>query len=541
MNDFARLLDQLSYAAARHRKLELLRQYFANRPDPERGYALAILTGGLRFPDVKSQALRQLVSAQLDPILFALSYDYVGDLAETIALLWPTPQVLTNAAPSHSNDYLPDLPHVIESLMQAKRADVGMLITPWLNAANQTERWALLKLVTGGLRVGVSERMAKIALTQLGQNISVEEIEELWHGLKPPYADLFAWLEGRAEKPDSVTALAFRPVMLAHPFEEEDLKTIHPESYVAEWKWDGIRVQFSGDGQQVALYTRTGEDILPAFPDLAGLRVHGVFDGELLVMRDGMVAPFNDLQQRLNRKSPPPKLMAEYPAHLRLYDMLFDGAEDIRPLSFIERRTRLERWFAAHVDERIDISPVVEFTSRDDLLQRLDIIRTDLKYMQVEGFMLKKRSSPYLAGRPKGHWYKWKRETLKADVVMMYAQRGHGKRSSYYSDYTFGAWSDEAGERVLVPVGKAYSGYTDKELTQLDQWIRAHTLQRFGPVREVEKALVLEVEFDALSRSTRHKSGVAMRFPRIHRIRWDKPAEEAETLQDLLRYLESSP
>jgi DNA ligase-1 len=527
---FAQLLDQLSFAASRNRKLDLMRHYFAERPDPERGYALAVLTGSLRFPDVKAHALRHLVESCMDPALFALSYDYVGDLAETIALLWPEPEVRGN---------LPDLPYIVEELMQAKKAEVAGLITPWLNAANVTERWALMKLVTGGLRVGVSERMAKMALAMLREDVTVEDIEELWHGLKPPYIDLFAWLEGRAEKPDSITALAFRPVMLAHPIEEQDLEKIHPEDFVAEWKWDGIRVQLSGDGEQVALYTRTGEDILGAFPDLATLRVHGVFDGELLVLREGAVAPFNDLQQRLNRKAPPPKLVAENPAHLRLYDMLFEGAEDIRPLPFTERRERLERWSSTYRDSRVDVSTVVEFGSRDDLLRILDVIRTDLKDMQAEGFMLKKKSSPYLAGRPKGHWYKWKRDTLKADMVMMYAQRGHGKRSSYYSDFTFGAWVKCDGQRELVPVGKAYSGYTDKELLQLDKWIRAHTTQRFGPVREVEKALVLEVEFDALARSSRHKSGVAMRFPRIHRIRWDKPAEEADELESLLKYLES--
>lgn len=529
MKDFAQLLDQLSFAASRNRKLELMRQYFAERPDPERGYALAVLTGGLRFPEVKAHALRHLVESRMDPALFALSYDYVGDLAETITLLWPSSDVRGN---------LPDLTYVIEQLLQAKKSHVSELVTPWLDAADETERWALLKIVTGGLRIGVSARMAKMALAMLREDTTVEDIEELWHGLKPPYFELFNWLDGRAEKPDSITALAFRPVMLAHPIEEDELEKIHLQEFVAEWKWDGIRVQLSGDGERIALYTRTGEDILPAFPDLATLRIHGVFDGELLVMRDGVVAPFNDLQQRLNRKVPPPKLMVDYPAHLRLYDILFDGAQDVRALPFSDRRARLERWHANHHDTRIDISSIVEFVSRDDLLRILSVIRTDLKEMQAEGFMLKKKSSPYFAGRPKGHWYKWKRDTLKADVVMMYAQRGHGKRSSYYSDFTFGAWVDQDGEQMLVPVGKAYSGYTDKELMKIDKWIRTHTTQRFGPVREVEKGLVLEVEFDALARSTRHKSGVAMRFPRIHRIRWDKPAVEAATLEDLLKHLE---
>jgi len=246
------------------------------------------------------------------------------------------------------------------------------------------------------------------------------------------------------------------------------------------------------------------------------------------VMRDGAVAPFNDLQQRLNRKTVTKGMLTSHPAHIRLYDMLFEGDEDLRPLPFVERRARLEAWHAAHAPERTDVSEIIGFQS----IAELETLWAGARATGIEGLMLKRRASPYIAGRPKGHWYKWKRAPLIIDAVLMYAQRGSGKRSSYYSDYTFGAWrTSEAGAAELVPVGKSYFGFTDEELKQLDSFVRSHTVDSFGPVRQVEPKLVFEVAFDSVHRSTRHKSGVAMRFPRIHRIRWDKPAEEADTLE----------
>jgi DNA ligase-1 len=255
-----------------------------------------------------------------------------------------------------------------------------------------------------------------------------------------------------------------------------------------------------------------------------------VLDGELLVMRGREVAPFNDLQQRLNRKSVTPSMLKSHPAHIRLYDMLFVGDEDLRALPFIERRARLEAWHKTHTPDRTDISGIIDFAS----VSELETLWAGARETGIEGLMLKRRDSPYIAGRPKGHWYKWKRAPLLIDAVLMYAQRGSGKRSSFYSDYTFGAWRDgEGGEAELVPVGKSYFGFTDEELKELDRWVRNHTVDSFGPVRQVEPKLVFEVAFDSVHRSTRHKSGVAMRFPRIHRIRWDKPAKEADRLETL--------
>ncbi|MEL6317992.1 MAG: cisplatin damage response ATP-dependent DNA ligase, partial [Pseudomonadota bacterium] len=265
---------------------------------------------------------------------------------------------------------------------------------------------------------------------------------------------------------------------------------------------------------------------------VAAMDFAGVLDGELLVMREGVVAPFSELQKRLGRKSVTRKLLAEAPAHLRAYDLLHDGRRDLRAAPLCARRAALAAWLADLPPEaaaRVDLSAEVPFDSWSALAE----LRAGARAASQEGLMLKRRDSAYAAGRVMGLWFKWKRDPLSADCVLMYAQRGHGKRSSYYSDYTFGAWRAGAEGPELTPVGKAYSGYTDAELQRIDRWIRANTTERFGPVRAVRPELVFEVAFDAVQRSSRHKSGVAMRFPRIMRIRWDKPAAEADRLETL--------
>jgi DNA ligase-1 len=332
--------------------------------------------------------------------------------------------------------------------------------------------------------------------------------------------------------------------MLAQAIDEAvDFAKLDPADYAAEWKWDGIRVQAANEGGLRRLYTRTGDDISRTFPDvLDALHDEGVIDGELLVIRDGQVASFADLQQRLNRKTVDAKLMAAYPAGIRAYDILAEGAEDLRPLPFAERRRRLEAFVARQNSTRIDLSPLQPFASWPELASlRAKPPAGDPQI--AEGLMLKRWDSLYEAGRPKGPWFKWKRDPFLIDAVLMYAQRGHGKRSSFYSDYTFGVWTeDAAGQRALTPVGKAYFGFTDEELKQIDKYVRDHTIERFGPVRSVRAephaGLVFEVAFEGLQRSTRHKSGVAMRFPRINRIRWDKPPGEADELTSLERLLE---
>jgi DNA ligase-1 len=520
---FADLLERLVFTPGRNAKIALLRRYFATQPDPDRGFGLAAVTGELSFAAAKAGLIRDLAAERTDAELFAWSYDYVGDLAETVALIWP--ERPTNAAP-------PLLREVVETLATAPKADLPGIVASWLDASEPSVRLAVLKLITGGLRVGASARLAKIALAEIG-GVDADEVEEVWHGLAPPYEPLFAWLEGRGPKPDPADAPVFRPPMLAHPLEAGDFPSVDFSALRAEWKWDGIRVQLVSTPGGKRLYSRGAEDISAAFPEIvAAMEFSAVLDGELLVIRDGVVAPFADLQQRLNRKAPGAKMLKDFPAYVRLYDLLFDGGEDLRTLMFDVRRARLEEWYARVAPARMDLSELIPFVSVDEL----SAIREGARAASVEGLMLKRRDSPYLPGRPKGFWWKWKRDPLTIDAVLMYAQRGHGKRSSFYSDYTFGLWRED-GE--LVPVGKAYFGFTDQELAFLDRWVRNHTTARYGPVREVEKELVLEVAFDAAQLSSRHKSGVALRFPRISRIRTDKPAAEADQLGSLMRLVEN--
>ncbi|WP_370322585.1 cisplatin damage response ATP-dependent DNA ligase [Oricola sp.] len=568
MKAFADLLDRLVLTPSRNAKLKLLTDYLAATPDPDRGYAIAAITRDLDILSVKPAMIRALVAERVDEVLFGYSYDFVGDLAETVSLIWPAPlppsvavgdithargengvRPATSALLSPLAGEMaaqrteggasaaPTLSAIVETLQQASRSDGPKLVERWLDDLDSSGRYALLKLITGGMRIGVSSRLMKQALADYGDK-DVTEIEELWHGLAPPYLPLFDWLDGKAEKPENLAAAPFRPVMLANPTDLEELARYDPADYLAEWKWDGIRVQVTAERGVCRIYSRTGDDISGAFPDLLeAMEFDGAIDGELLVghFEDGAIrtSTFSDLQQRLNRKTVPAKLQKQYPAVLRAYDLLQAGADDLRPLGFEARRERLESFVKALPKERFDLSPLVPFESWEEIAEKRNAPPDPV----IEGLMLKRRDSAYVPGRPKGPWFKWKRDPYLVDAVLMYAQRGHGKRSSFYSDYTFGVWTGAADDAQLVPVGKAYFGFTDEELKQIDKFVRDNTIERFGPVRSVraepDHGLVLEVAFEGLNRSTRHKSGVAMRFPRISRLRWDKPPHEADRLETL--------
>ncbi|WP_234189243.1 cisplatin damage response ATP-dependent DNA ligase [Shinella sp. NM-101] len=538
MRAFATLLDRLVLTPSRNGKLKLLADYFRDTPDPDRGYGLAAIAGTLDLKSVKPALLRELVLERMDEVLFRYSYDYVGDLAETIALVWDQERKERVA-----DDAQPRLGAVVARMNALGRTEVRGAVRDLLDRLDPSARFAFLKLATGGLRIGVSARLAKQALADFS-GLDVTEIETLWHGLQPPYEPLFAWLEGRAGRPVLATPAIFHSVMLANPVGEGDLDALDPADFAAEWKWDGIRVQLSSSGTTRRLYSRSGDDISGAFPDvLEAINFEGVVDGELLVggtaRTNSPTRTFSDLQQRLNRKTVNAKMREDYPAFVRAYDVLFEGEKDVRPENFATRRARLGDLIAGAPHDRFDLSPLVPFGSWAQLEQ----IRREPPDPVIEGVMIKRLDSTYQAGRIKGPWFKWKRDPYNIDAVMMYAQRGHGKRSSYYSDFTFGVWTQGEGDDVLVPVGKAYFGFTDAELEMLDRYVRNNTTERFGPVRAVRAepgyGFVLEVAFEGINRSTRHKSGVAMRFPRIARLRQDKLPADADRLETLMAMVEA--
>ncbi|MQB43814.1 cisplatin damage response ATP-dependent DNA ligase [Rhizobium sp. ICMP 5592] len=538
MKAFADLLDRLVLTPSRNGKLKLLTDYFRDTPDPDRGYGLAAIAGTLEVRNVKPAMLRELVLERMDEVLFRYSYDYVGDLAETISLVWDKESDIVRPPGEQ-----PRLGEVVRRMNALGRTEVRSFVRDLLDRLDTSGRFAFLKLATGALRIGVSARLAKQALAELSGK-DVTEIETLWHGLQPPYESLFQWLEGKAERPVLATPAIFHSVMLANPVEPGDLEGLDPRDFAAEWKWDGIRVQLSRAGATSKLYSRSGDDISGAFPDIVdAISFEGVVDGELLiggtVRSNSPTRTFSDLQQRLNRKTVTARMLEDYPAFIRAYDLLFDGEEDVRARGFPDRRERLTEIVEAAPHDRFDLSPLVDFTSWEEL----DQLRSSPPDPVIEGVMIKRRDSAYLAGRAKGPWFKWKRNPYNVDAVLMYAQRGHGKRSSYYSDFTFGVWSMTPEGEQLVPVGKAYFGFTDAELEVLDKFVRNNTVDRFGPVRAVRAdrdfGFVLEVAFEGINRSTRHKSGVAMRFPRIARLRPEKPPYEADRLETLVALIDA--
>ena len=391
-------------------------------------------------------------------------------------------------------------------------------------------RFALLKLATGALRVGINARLAKQALAD-AFGLEVEAVEEVWHGLRPPFSELFDWAEGRAEQPAVRDVPVFRPFMLAHPLDEAKVSL---DDYAAEWKWDGIRVQLVHAGGETRLYSRTGDDISGSFPDVAAaFQTHGVLDGELLVRGEaqgsGLEVDRRPASTRFSSGSGARMSAPRCSAPIPPSSGFTTSCSTATRICASCRGPNAARGSNGSRRSSIPIGSTCPADRRDSF-EALEELRTSARDVAIEGIMLKRRDSAYVAGRRTGLWYKWKRDPLTADCVLMYAQRGSGKRSSYYSDYTFGCWTEE-GE--LLPVGKAYFGFTDEELKWLDRWVRGHTVQRFGPVREVEKGLVLEVAFDSIHASSRHKSGLAMRFPRVSRIRTDKPAAEADRIATL--------
>ncbi|MCK5771465.1 ATP-dependent DNA ligase [Algiphilus sp.] len=529
MRRFAELFEALDGTRATGRKLALMQAYFAAADDADVAWGLYFLTGRRLKRVIAPGRLRAIAAgaAGIPDWMLERSHAHVGDLAETIALLLDD----GNAVPSERP--LAQWVGALKALRDADEARVAERLTQWWRALPRLECFLLNKLLTGSLRVGVSAGLATRALAaaiEQDENLVAQRLMGDWQ----PDAGLLAQL--RAPPEAGTIASQPYPFCLAAPLEGEPATLGALADHLVEWKWDGIRAQLIRREGRVFLWSR-GEELLDGrFPEVGAAAMAlpdgHVLDGELLVWTDG-VRPFGALQRRINKQKPGLKLLREAPVVFLAYDLLEADGADGRAMPARDRRARLEALIAGHGGDAtpLRLSPLVAATD----WQRLAALRAEARSRGVEGFVLKRADAPYTRGRRRGVWWKWKVDPLTVDAVLVYAQAGHGRRSNLYTDYTLAVWDGAA----LVPVAKAYSGLTDAELTEMDRWIRRHTVERFGPVRSVRPEQVFEIAFEGIQPSSRHKAGLAVRFPRIHRWRRDKPAAEAGTLDELRGLLEA--
>ncbi|MEM8822286.1 MAG: ATP-dependent DNA ligase [Pseudomonadota bacterium] len=529
MRRFAALFTALDQTTKTSRKTAALAEYFGEAADADRVWTIALLSGRRPKRTVTVTRLAEWAAevAGLPDWLFRASYDVVGDLAETIHLLLPAPS-------GESDRSLSDWINDIRALAQAEEPQKRDAILAAWDQLGGAERFVFNKLITGGFRVGVSQKLMTRALAQA---TGIEEAE-LAHRIMGNWSPETTSYEALILAPDPEADLSRPyPFCLAYGIEDRPEVLGEPADWMAEWKWDGIRGQLILRGGQHHLWSRGEELMTHRFPELARaqdfLPEGTVIDGEILAWNvdAGHPMSFAALQKRIGRKTVPKKLLTEAPAILYAYDLLEDSGADIRARPFAERRERLQALCNdLPPDAPIRLSPLADFKTWDAIAN----IRAGARDEQAEGLMLKRRDSPYHVGRKKGDWWKWKLDPLTIDAVMVYAQAGHGRRANLYTDFTFAVWKGND----LVPFTKAYSGLTDAEFRKITAWVRKNTLARFGPVRQVPAEQVFEIGFEGIQQSTRHKSGVALRFPRMLRWRHDKPAQEANTHGDLLQMLD---
>jgi DNA ligase-1 len=529
MKAFADLYTALDETTKTTEKVEALTRYFSQAPAADAAWAVYFLIGRKPKQVVPSGKLCAWAAAEarVSDWLFQESYDAVGDVAETIALLLPEPE--------RSSD-LPLHTWVEERLLPLRKAgeDVqrASILEAW-SSMDRPQRFLWNKLISGAFRVGVSQQLVTRALGKV-RGIEATVIAHRLMGDWEPTSAFFEQLHAQ-ERSDADLSRPY-PFFLAHALDAPPESLGDASAWQAEWKWDGIRSQLIRRGGQTFLWTRGEELVTERYPELAAvgdsLPDGTAIDGEILPWRDDLPLPFAQLQRRIGRKTVGKTILAEVPVILMAYDLLEHEGRDLRPEPLEERRERLA-WLigSAGRPARFVLSPRIAGSSWDDLAAA----RAESRAKHAEGLMLKRLGSPYGVGRRKGDWWKWKVVPLTVDAVLIAAQRGSGKRASLYTDYTFGVWED--GQ--LVPIAKAYSGLTDEEIRQVDAFIRRNMVEKFGPVRTVKPVLVFELAFEGLNRSTRHKSGIAVRFPRILRWRTDKPAEEADTLDTVRALLPS--
>jgi DNA ligase-1 len=528
MKRFAELYAAVDSSTATNAKTAALVKYFAEAAPRDAAWAAWFLTGHRPRQAVKTRNLHTWAAemAGLPLWLFEESYDAVGDLAETIALVLPEP-AQEDDTPLHAwiEDRLLPLRELGEVEQRAR-------LTAYWASLRGTERFVLNKLITGAFRVGVSHLLVVRAIAQHFQ-LDPKVVAHRMAGEWSPTEETWQRLVGASEV--ETHAAHPYPFFLAHPLEGHPSKLGERHEWLAEWKWDGIRAQLLKRGDTMALWSRGDEPIAQQFPEImedAPKLPDCVLDGEILAWKHGKVMPFAALQKRLGRKNPGKKVLEEAPVIFLAFDLLEVAGEDWRERPLHERRAKLaELLHAIPEGSRFEVSSQVDAPS----WEALAIARSRSRSLGTEGLMLKRRDSPYGVGRARGDWWKWKVEPYTLDAVLVYAQKGSGKRASLFTDYTFAIW--KSGE--LVPFAKAYSGLTDEEIREVDGFIRAHTIERFGPVRTVKPELVFELGFEGLQRSQRHKSGIAVRFPRMLRMRKDKAASQANTVEDAVELLEA--
>lgn len=535
MREFARLYAELDETTSTTRKLDALQSYFSHAAPENAAWAVYFLAGGKPRQAVPTKLLRQyaIEYAGLDEWLFDESYHAVGDMAETIAHILPPP--------SRRSDL--GLAEWMEQRIGPLRgADPGTireaLFAAW-DELDWRERFLFVKLIGGGFRVGVSRLLVTRALAAIAAVDSRLIAQRLmgWtdNSVRPTATSFLQLIAEQSDEEHKLRGGQPYPFFLAHQLQGEPAALGEVDDWQVEWKYDGIRAQLVRRGGQNYLWSR-GEDLITErFPELANVRIPEgtVLDGEVLIWQPGVdaPAPFADLQKRIGRKTLSAKLLNELPAVLCCYDLLEFGGVDLRALPQHERRALMETEVAAIDLPQLRLSPVIRSGSWDALAK----LRAESRERGVEGMMLKARSAQYGVGRTKdvGTWWKWKIDPYTVDAVLIYAQAGSGRRASLYTDYTFAVWDGEGEERRLVPFAKAYSGLTDAEIQQVDNAVRKTTIEKFGPVRSVKPTMVFEIGFEGIALSTRHKAGIAVRFPRILRRRLDKPVEEADSLDTL--------
>lgn len=525
MKRFTQLFTALDQTTKTLEKIRALVTYFESAPDEDKLWTIAILSHRRPRRTVNATLLATWASelALLPSWLFEESYHVVGDLAETITLVLPPPAETSD----HSLTYWINFIKGLEPLtIEEKRARI---VSAWMQL-NAGDRFVFNKLITGSFRMGVSQSLMVKALAQhagVKENAVAHRLMGNWSPIDSTYADLVLSEDAQDESRPY-------PFYLAYALEEDVEALGDPQEWQAEWKWDGIRGQIIMRNNTLFVWSRGEELVTDKYPEytplLTSLPQGTVLDGEILPFRAGKPLPFSVLQTRIGRKTLTPKIQREAPVAFVAYDLLEYNGVDIREWPLSERRARLEE-IAQPAPAALQLSPLVPFTSWEQLRQA----RENSREMLSEGIMLKRKNAIYRDGRRRGDWWKWKIDPRTVDAVMIYAMSGHGRRANLYTDYTFAVWH----ENQLVPFTKAYSGLTNEEIREVDRWIRQHTIEKFGPVRSVTPQLVFEIAFEGIARSTRHKSGVALRFPRIARWRKDKPVSEANRLEDLMKLIEN--